>query len=86
MTEIIPNLSVLLLIFVRISAFFVSIPLFSYRTIPPQLKIALALILSWMMYYTFPIGAIPIDGNYILLILKEAIIGLMIGVCAYIIF
>lgn len=88
MIEIIPNLPVLLLIFVRISAFFVSIPLFSYRTIPPQLKIALALILSWMMYYTFTIEAmaIEIDGNYILLILKEVVIGLMLGVCAYIIF
>ncbi len=86
MTEIIPKLPVLLLIFVRISAFFISIPLFSYRTIPPQLKIALALILSWMMYYTFTIEAITIDGNYILLILKEAVIGLMLGVCAYIVF
>lgn len=86
MTEIIPKLPVLLLIFVRISAFFVSIPLFSYRTIPPQLKIALALILSWMMYYTFPIEVIAIDGNYILLILKEVVIGLMLGVCAYIVF
>lgn len=85
MTEIIPNLSVLLLIFVRVSAFFVSVPFFSYRTIPPQLKIALALILSWMMCYTFNAEAIPIDGNYILLILKEAIIGLMIGLVAYII-
>jgi flagellar biosynthesis protein FliR len=86
MTDIIPNLPILLLIFVRVSAFFVSIPLFSYRTIPPQLKIAFALLLAWMMYYTFPIEAISIDGNYILLILKEAVIGLMIGICAYIIF
>nr|WP_106784221.1 flagellar biosynthetic protein FliR [Lysinibacillus timonensis] len=86
MAELIPELSVLLLIFVRVSAFFVSIPFFSYRTIPPQLKIALALVLSWMMYYTFSVDAIAIDGSYILLILKEAIIGLMLGVCAFIIF
>ncbi|KGR92062.1 flagellar biosynthesis protein FliR [Ureibacillus massiliensis 4400831 = CIP 108448 = CCUG 49529] len=86
MTELIPKLSVLLLIFVRVSAFFVSIPFFSYRTIPPQLKIALALVLSWMMYYTFNVEPFAIDGNYILLILKEAIIGLMLGVCAYIVF
>lgn len=85
MTEIIPNLSVLLLIIVRVSAFFVSVPFFSYRTIPPQVRIALAVILSWTMYYTLNIEAIPIDGNYILLILKEAIIGLMIGLVAYII-
>lgn len=85
MNELIPELSILLLIFVRVSAFFVTVPLFSYRTIPAQLKIGLALVLSWMMSYTLDVIAIPIDGNYILLVLKEAIIGLMIGLCAYII-
>lgn len=85
MNELIPELSVLLLIVVRVSAFFVTVPLFSYRTIPAQLKIGFALVLSWMMYYTFDAMTIPIDGNYILLVLKEAIIGLMIGLIAYII-
>lgn len=85
MNELIPELSVLLLIFVRVSAFFVTVPLFSYRTIPAQLKIGLALVLSWMMYYTLDATALPIDGNYILLILKEATIGLMVGLAAYII-
>lgn len=85
MTEIIPNLSVLLLIIVRVSAFFVSVPFFSYRTIPAQLKIALALLFSWMIYYTMNIEAIPIDGDYILLVLKEAIIGLVLGLTAYLI-
>ncbi|MCP1144059.1 flagellar biosynthetic protein FliR [Lysinibacillus endophyticus] len=86
MAELIPKASVLLLILVRVSAFFVSIPLFSYRTIPPQLKIALAFILSWIMYYSLDVDAIPIDGNYILLVLKELIIGLMIGIAANIVF
>ena len=85
MTEIIPKLSVLLLIIVRVSAFFVSVPFFSYRTIPPQLKILLALMLAWMMYYTIQTEVIPIDGNYILLIMKEAMIGLIIGLAATII-
>lgn len=85
MTELIPKISILLLIFVRVSAFFVSVPLFSYRTIPPQMRIALAFVLAWMMYYTFSIEAIPFDGNYILLVLKEAVIGLMLGLTAYII-
>ena len=87
MTEIIPKVSILLLILVRVSAFFVSVPLFSYRTIPSQLRIALAIILSWMMYYSIGVGteAIPIDGTYLLLVIKEACIGLMIGLIAYII-
>ena len=85
MVELIPKVSVLLLMIVRVSAFFVSLPLFSYRTIPPQMKIALACILAWMMYYTINVEPIPIDGTYILLVLKEAITGLMLGLAAYIV-
>lgn len=86
MNELIPNISILLLIFARVSAFFIVVPLFSYRTIPAQLKITLALLLSWMMYYTFSIEPFTIDGQYILLVLKEVIIGIAIGLVAYIIF
>lgn len=85
MTELLPNLSILLLILVRVSTFFVTIPLFSYRTIPQQVRITLAVVLAWMMYYTFNIDPIEINGFYLLLILKEAIIGLMLGLVAMII-
>lgn len=86
MIELIPKISVLLLIFVRVSAFFVTIPLFSYKTIPAQLKIVLAFVLSWMMYYTFSIEAFTINGDYLLLVLKEAIVGLVLGLVVYIVF
>ncbi|MGE7020357.1 flagellar biosynthetic protein FliR [Solibacillus cecembensis] len=82
MTELIPNISILLLIFARVSAFFVSVPLLSYRTIPPQVRIILAMAMSWMMYYTFQIEPFEINGDYLLLILKEVIIGLMLGLAA----
>ena len=85
MNELMPNVSILLLIIVRVSAFFVSAPLFSYRTIPPQMRIAVAVVLAWMMYYTINIEPLPIDGHYILLILKEAITGLMLGLAAFIV-
>ncbi|MER2027550.1 MAG: flagellar biosynthetic protein FliR [Solibacillus sp.] len=85
MTELLPNLSILLLILVRVSAFFVSVPLFSYRTIPPQMRIILAVALAWMMYYTFNIEPFEINAFYLLLVLKEAIIGLMLGLAAMII-
>lgn len=86
MTELIPKVSVLLLIFARVSAFFIVVPLFSYRTIPAQLKIALAFLLSWMMYYTFSVEPFVINGTYILLIIKEVVVGVAIGLVAYIIF
>lgn len=82
MTELLPNVSILLLILVRVSAFFVSVPLLSYRTIPPQIRIVLAVALSWMMYYTFQIEPFEINGDYLLLLLKEAVIGLMLGLAA----
>lgn len=85
MNELMPNVSILLLIIVRVSAFFVSAPLFSYRTIPPQMRIAVAVVLAWMMYYTIDIEPLQIDGHYILLILKEAITGLMLGLAAFIV-
>lgn len=85
MTELLPNLSILLLILVRVSAFFVSVPLFSYRTIPQQVRIILAVALAWMMYYTFNIEPFEINAIYLLLVLKEAIIGLMLGLAAMII-
>ena len=80
--QVFPNISILLLILVRVSAFFVSVPLFSYRTIPQQVRIILAVALAWMMYYTFNIEPFEINGDYLLLILKEAIVGLMLGLAA----
>ncbi len=80
--QVFPNITILLLILVRVSAFFVSVPLFSYRTIPQQVRIVLAVALAWMMYYTFDIEPFEINGEYILLILKEAIVGLMLGLAA----
>lgn len=85
MEELVPILSVYLLVFVRVSAFFVTMPLFSYRNIPAQHRIAFSLVLSWVMYYTIESKAFEINGHYFLLIMKEAMIGLLIGFVAYMI-
>lgn len=85
MTELIPQITVFLLILVRVSAFFVTIPFFSYRTIPQQLRIVLAFVLSFMMYYTVDVAPFVVDGNYLLLVIKEALIGLLLGLVGYIV-
>ncbi|MER2262357.1 MAG: flagellar biosynthetic protein FliR [Psychrobacillus sp.] len=85
MEEIIPSLTVLLLIIARVSAFMITLPLFSHRTIPATHKIAFAVLLSWMMYYTMDVTPFEINGEYILLIIKEVMVGLFIGLLAYII-
>lgn len=85
MDEILPNLTVFLLIVARVTAFFVVLPLFSHRTIPASHRIAFAVVLSWMMYYTLDVEPFEINGDYILFIIKEVISGLFIGLLAYII-
>lgn len=85
MEEIIPSLTVFLLIVARVSAFFVILPLFSHRAVPASHRIAFAVILSWMMYYTMDVEPFEVNGDYLLLIIKEVMVGLFIGLLAYII-
>ncbi|MCT2534537.1 flagellar type III secretion system protein FliR [Aquibacillus koreensis] len=74
-----------LLILVRVTAFFVTMPIFSYRTVPTQFKIGFGFFLAWIMFYTMQIPEIAFDGTYILLLLKETLVGLLLGLIAYII-
>ncbi|WP_335870730.1 flagellar biosynthetic protein FliR [Bacillus sp. 2205SS5-2] len=85
MDQIVPIFSVFLLIFVRVASFFVTMPLFSYRTIPAQHRIGFSAIIAWIMYYVVAAEPIPIDGIYFLLILKESMVGLLVGFAAYMI-
>ncbi|MEK5391972.1 flagellar biosynthetic protein FliR [Margalitia sp. FSL K6-0131] len=86
MDNLIPSFSIFLLIFMRVSAFFVTMPLFSYKTIPAMHRIGFAAVLAWLMYYSIDIHPLAIDGKYFMLIIKEAMVGLFIGFIAYLIF
>ncbi|WP_462406475.1 flagellar biosynthetic protein FliR [Gracilibacillus sp. Marseille-QA3620] len=83
MAEIVPKFSVFLLIFVRVAAFFVTMPIFSYRTIPAMHRIGISAILAWIMYYSVQSPGYEIDMLYFLMILKECLVGLAIGFFAY---
>lgn len=74
-----------ILVFARVAAFFVTVPLFSYRTIPTQFKIAFSLFLAIILAQTIPLTMIPFDSFFVLLMLKELTIGLFIGLIAFII-
>lgn len=80
--EYINQLPAFLLVFVRILAFFTTMPIFSYRNIPNTLKIGVSFYLAWIMFITMDFGSIPIDNNYFLLIIKEVMVGLLIGIVA----
>ncbi|MFD1850367.1 flagellar biosynthetic protein FliR [Oceanobacillus bengalensis] len=79
------SLPVFLLVFVRILAFFVTMPLFSYRTIPLPFKIGFSFFLAMIMFYTIDTQAVIVDEMFIFLIVKEALVGLLIGLVAYIV-
>ncbi|MBM6618430.1 flagellar biosynthetic protein FliR [Bacillus suaedaesalsae] len=85
MEEFVVKISAFILILVRVTSFFVTVPIFSYRTIPAMHRVGMAFFLSWIMYYTVEIPSLQLDEFYILLILKEIAVGLSIGLIAYII-
>jgi flagellar biosynthetic protein FliR len=80
-------ISTFLLVFTRVSAFFVAAPIFSIRSVPIQFKIGISVSLTVVAFSVIPLGsAIPIDGMFFLLILKEMMIGLSLGFIAYLFF
>lgn len=74
-----------LLVFARITAFLLSLPLFSYNTIPSLYKMGLAFFLSMVMLPVVDTTTLEVDSMYFLLLLKEVAVGLLIGLIAYII-
>lgn len=78
------NLPAFLLILVRVTSFFVTLPLFSYRTVPTRHKVAFSFFLAAIMYFTVPAPELVIDSEYFLLIFKEMAVGIGVGLLAYI--
>lgn len=76
---------VFLLIFARVMSFLIMMPLFSYRTIPTPFRIGLSFFLSLLMYYTVDTTDLPLEEMYVILLMKEIIVGLLIGLLAYLI-
>lgn len=87
MLEVI-NLSIVpafLLVFARTLAFFITVPLFSYRTIPTMFKIGFSFFLSLVILPNMEATEFALDHIYFLLLLKEVAVGLAIGLIAYVI-
>lgn len=85
MVDLLPEFPAFLLIFVRVTSFFLMMPLFSYRSIPATFKIGFGFFLAWIMFYTIDAPVLEINGAYFLLIMKEALVGLFVGFIAYLI-
>ncbi|PXW92516.1 flagellar biosynthetic protein FliR [Streptohalobacillus salinus] len=74
-----------LLIFARMVAFFVTIPIFSYRNIPTPYKLGIAGFMSLIIVVTLDLPELTLDLTFVFLVFKEAVVGLIIGLIAYII-
>ncbi len=69
-----------LLVFCRISAFFVVAPIISSRNVPAPFKIGLAFFVSVMVFLTVGFDtSVTADAFYILAVLREILAGLLIG-------
>lgn len=83
MSDIVNAFPVFLLIFIRVTSFFVTVPLFSYRNIPNVHKVGLSFFLSYLMFLSMEHPDIAIDEIYFMLVIKEVLVGLLIGLVAF---
>lgn len=76
-----------LLFFCRITSFFIISPIFSAQNVPSQFKIGLSFFVAFIAY--FSIGSttsVTMDSLYILLIIREILVGICLGFIAYLFF
>ncbi|WP_068622377.1 flagellar biosynthetic protein FliR [Paenibacillus tuaregi] len=79
--------SVFMLIFCRIASFFVVAPIFASRSVPGTFKIGLSAMIALLVYLVSGITqTVPTDLSYILLIVREIMIGLLMGYTAFLMF
>jgi flagellar biosynthetic protein FliR len=80
---ILQGFSVFLLIFCRITAFFVVAPVFSHRTVPAQFKIGLGFVVSVLVFLVYGMKQTVVpDAEYILFVIREVLVGLLLGFTA----
>nr|WGD64393.1 flagellar biosynthetic protein FliR [Bacillus subtilis] len=84
MNSIIDLFPAFLLVFIRISAFFVTIPLFGHRNVPAVHRIGFAFFLAVICFSTIDKPpSLEIDEHYMLLAFKEALVSICLGLIAY---
>ncbi|WP_062048741.1 flagellar biosynthetic protein FliR [Bacillus sp. JCM 19034] len=82
MIDFVNVLPAFLLILVRALAFFAVLPIYSHQSLPNIFKIGLACFLAWVMVFTLDTPIVEINGVYFFLVIKEALVGLMVGLIA----
>jgi len=71
---------IFLLVFVRTTAFFVAAPFFSIKGVPNPFKIGLAFIMALISFQFIPTQTqIAMDFSFVLHVIKEALVGIILG-------
>ncbi|AIQ47848.1 flagellar biosynthesis protein FliR [Paenibacillus sp. FSL R7-0273] len=87
METLLQSFPVFLLIFCRITSFFVVVPVFSSRSVPMQFKIGLSFFVAMVVFSSGGTSiTVPQDLTYIILIIREVLIGLLLGFLGYLMF
>jgi len=88
MEEVLKFFPNFLLVFCRITGFFVTAPVFATQNnVPPQFRISLAVFASLLAFFAAGTDrAIPIDGEYVYYVIRESLIGVLLGFVAYLFF
>lgn len=87
METLLQGISVFMLIFCRMTAFFVVSPIFSSRSVPTTFKVGFSGMIALVILLTIGTQqAVPNDLNYVLYIIREVLIGLLMGYVANLIF
>ncbi|GGG12291.1 flagellar biosynthetic protein FliR [Paenibacillus abyssi] len=78
---------IFLLIFCRITSFFVVAPIFSNRGVPAMFKIGLGFFVTVLVYLVYGINqTVNLDAGYILFVIREILAGVLLGFVAYLFF
>lgn len=83
------NFTAFLLILVRVTSLFVSTPLLNIKGIPNTLKIMFCVVLSYIIYFSVTSTDMQMSVSmavFIVLLIKEALVGLFLGVLVNIVF
>ncbi|NLK20775.1 MAG: flagellar type III secretion system protein FliR [Epulopiscium sp.] len=86
MSNVFLRIDILLLVFIRFLGFFVTSPIFGGSNVPTYSKIGLSFIMSTILLSTMPDVIITYDNHiigYAVLILKEMVIGMLLGFVVY---
>lgn len=83
------QIDIFLLVFTRVIAILVVVPVFSDKKVPPIAQAGLSFVISIIVIYSTPLMEIEYNANMIgygFLIIKEIMVGLIIGFIVYMMF